>query len=362
MKINEVKIHQIKVPLKKPFKTALRTLNVLETNIIELITDTGEVGYGEASPTPVITGDTKGSIITAVEDFIFPAIKGMEVENIENILRKIDHAMIKNSSPKAALDMAVYDLFGKFYKIPLYRFFGGSRGELKSDITVSVNAPETMAADALEYVNSGYDTLKIKVGIGSDIDIQRIAAVRKAVGPDIKIRVDANQGWGAKEAVRTIGRMLHMGLDLELVEQPVPYYDLEGLKYVTDHTEIPIMADEAMFSPSDAVNILKTRAVDILNIKLMKTGGFYNAQKIYSMAEAFGVECMIGSMMESKVGITAAAHFAAGKANIIKADLDAATLLATDPVEGGVILDGGRIVLNDGYGLGINRIDFSSAE
>ena len=358
MKISDIKIQGLSIPLIKPFKTALRTVNVLETNIIEIITDSGEIGYGEASPTAVITGDTKGSIITAIEDYIFPAIKGMDIENLENIMMKIEHSMIKNSSSKAAVDMAIYDLFGKCFKIPLYRLFGGARKEFTTDITVSVNDPETMAMDAIEYINQGYDTLKIKIGKDSNIDLQRVSAVRKAVGAETKIRVDANQGWGAKEAVKVIRKMQDLGLDLELVEQPVPYYDLEGLKYVTDNTDIPIMADEALFSARDAMSILKNRAADILNIKLMKTGGFYNAQKIYSMAEACGVECMIGSMMESKVGITAAAHFAAGKTNINKADLDASSLLAKDPVDGGVQILGNRLVLKDGYGLGINKIDY----
>lgn len=356
MKITDVKIYGVSIPLIKPFKTALRVVNVLETNIIEIGTDTGEIGFGEASPTAVITGDTRGSIREAIEEYIFPAIKGMDVEDIENIMLKINKSMVKNSSPKAAVDMAVYDLFGKHFKMPLYKFFGGAKKEFQTDITISVKDPQEMAKDAIEYVGAGYDTLKLKVGIDSALDIQRVKAIRDAIGPDVKIRLDANQGWNAKEAVRSIRKMQDMGLDLELVEQPVPYYDIEGLKFVTENVEVPIMADEALFTAHDAVILLSTRSVDILNIKLMKAGGLYNAQKICSIAEASGVECMIGSMMESKVGITAAAHFTGGKMNITKADLDASTLLAEDPVDGGVIIKGNKIILNDGYGLGINKV------
>ena len=356
MKITDIKIYGVSIPLIKPFKTALRIVNVLETNIIEIGTDTGEIGFGEASPTAVITGDTRGSIREAIIEYIFPAIKGMDVEDIENIMLKINKSMIKNSSPKAAVDMAIYDLFGKLFKMPLYKFFGGAKKEFQTDITISVKDPKEMASDAIEYVGAGYDTLKLKVGIDSVLDIKRVKSIRDAIGPDIKIRLDANQGWNAKEAVRAIRKMQDMGLDLELVEQPVPYYDIEGLKFVTDNVEVPIMADEALFSPHDAVTLLSTRAVDILNIKLMKAGGLYNAQRICCIAEACGVECMIGSMMESKVGITAAAHFTGGKMNITKADLDASSLLAEDPVQGGVIIKGNRIILNDGYGLGINKV------
>lgn len=356
MKIRDFRIREVNIPLKKPFKTALRVVNVLTTNIVEVIADTGETGYGEASPTAVITGDTKGSIRDAIENYIFPAIKGMDIEDLENIMIKINKSMVKNTSPKAAIDMAVYDLFGKHYKIPLYKYFGGARKEFESDITVSVKEPESMAKDTVEYVNDGYKVLKLKVGIDSSLDIERVKAIREAVGYGIKIRLDANQGWKAKEAVRVIRKMEDMGLDIELVEQPVPYYDIEGLKYVTDNVEIPVMADESLFSPSDAVKLLSMRAADLLNIKLMKSGGLYNAQKISSIAEACGVECMIGSMMESKVGITAAASFTAGKTVITKADLDAATLLAEDPVIGGVKLEGNKIIMSDGYGFGIEGI------
>jgi L-Ala-D/L-Glu epimerase len=357
MKITDIKVYGVSIPLIKPFKTALRVVEVLDTNIIEIGTDSGDIGFGEASPTAVITGDTKGSIREAIEEYIFPAIKGMDIEEIENIMLKINKSMIKNTSPKAAVDMAVYDLFGKHFKIPLYKFFGGAKKEFETDITISINGPEEMAADALQYVRSGYDTLKLKVGIDSKLDILRVKAIRESIGPGIKIRLDANQGWSAKEAVRVIRKMEDLNFDIELVEQPVPYYDIEGLKYVTDNVEIPIMADEALFTPRDAVTLLADRCVDILNIKLMKAGGLYNAQKICSIAEACGVECMIGSMMESRVGITAAAHFTAGKMNITKADLDASTLLKENPVVGGVQIMNKKIIMGEGYGLGISKVE-----
>lgn len=356
MKINDLRFKEVSIPLKKPFKTALREVTVLKTNIIEIISDTGEIGYGEGSPTAVITGDIKCSIKEAIEEYIFPNIKGMDIENIEDIMIRINKAIYKNASAKAAVDMAIYDLFGQRFKMPLYKLFGGARSKIQSDITVSVKEPESMAQDALEYVALGYDTLKLKVGIGSDIDIKRVKAIREAVGESIKIRLDANQGWKPKEAIRVIKKMEDMGLNIELVEQPVAYWDVEGLKFVTDNVEVPIMADEALFSPYDALKLVSDRSVDILNIKLMKCGGLYNAQKIINIAESSGVECMIGSMMESKVGITAAAHFAGAKRNITKADLDAAVLLKEDIVDGGVEFIKNNIIIGDGYGLGIKGI------
>lgn len=358
MIIKDIKVREVSIPLKKPFTTALRTLNVLTTIIIEIITDTGDIGYGEASPTAVITGDTLGSIKEAVENNIFPAIKGMDIDDIENIMIKINKCMIKNTSPKAAVDMAVYDLFCKKYNMPLYRYFGGAKNEIETDITVSVKDAESMAEDAVEYVKEGYRTLKIKVGLDSELDIKRIKAIRDAVGFDVKIRLDANQGWKPKEAIRTIRKMEDMGLNIELIEQPVVYYDIEGLKYVTDNVDIPIMADESLFTPFDAIKLLNMHACDILNIKLMKSAGLYNAQKIISIAEAMGVECMIGSMMESKVGITAASCIAGGKKAITRVDLDASTLLAKDIVIGGVTIENSKITMPKGFGLGIEYIEY----
>ena len=353
MKILRVETMEITTPLKKPFKTALRQTSVSESIIVKIFTDDGQVGFGGAPPTAVITGDTLGSIKCAIEDFISPAILGMDIEEFEPIMKRLHSSIYRNTSAKAAMDMALYDLYGKHFKIPLYKLFGGARKEIESDITVSVNSPEEMAADAIDYIKRGYTTLKTKVGLDSQLDIIRVKRIREAVGNDIKLRLDANQGWIAKEAIRTIRKLEDMGMNIEIVEQPVKAHDIEGLKYVTDNVGTPIMADESLFSPEDAFKILKLRAADILNIKLMKCGGLHNALKINAMAESCGVECMLGSMIESKIGITAAAHLACGKLNITRVDLDAVDLMAEDPIEGGVIVTGSRHEIPESYGLGI---------
>ncbi len=265
--------------------------------------------------------------------------------------------MVHNTSAKAALDMAVHDLFGQRYGLPLYRFFGGRKTRIASDLTISINDPAGMAADACQAVALGYRHLKLKVGIDPAIDFQRVAAIRQAVGPDITIRLDANQGWKPKEAIRLIGRMEDAGLDIELVEQPVAAADFEGLKQVTDHVATDIMADESAFSAKDVFRLLAMRACDLINIKLMKAGGLGPAAQIAAMADAAGVGCMMGCMLESKVGITAAAALSAGKAVITKNDLDAADLMAADPVRGGITYDKDHLVVPDAPGLGITAIE-----
>lgn len=356
MKITQIKIGKVSIPLKKPFKTALRQVNSAEDIIIKVITDTGEVGFGNAPPTAVITGDSQESIAAAIRNTIGPKLIGMDIDNLEDIMATIDTAMLHNSSAKAALDMAVYDLFGKLYAMPLYKLFGGYRNVIETDLTISVNAPEEMVEDALDAVAAGYTALKLKVGTDAALDSKRVQAIRAAVGPAIKIRLDANQGWQPKEAVRIIRQFEDQGLNIELIEQPVKAHDIKGLKYVTDHVLTDIMADEAAFGPYEVFELVAMEACDLINIKLMKAGGLHNALKIAHFAETRGIECMMGCMLESKLGITAAACLAAGKKIITRTDLDAAVLLAEDPVIGGVRFEQNRIILADAPGLGITDI------
>lgn len=358
MKITNIKVNHISVPLRTPFKTALRTVNSVEDVIVEIHTDTGNIGFGEAPPTGVITGDTTGAIIGAIEDHIKKSIIGMSVENFEELMLKLNNCIIKNTSAKAAIDIALYDLYGQLYNAPLYKLLGGYRKEITTDITISVNDPEEMAKDSLDAIKRGYNTLKIKVGKDSIKDMMRMKAIRKVVGYDVNLRIDANQGWKPKEAVKILREMEDAGLQIEFVEQPVAAHDIEGLKFVSDNVYIPVLADESVFSPMDALNIFQRRAADLVNIKLMKTGGIYNALKICSLAEMYGVECMIGCMLEAKVSVTAAVHLACAKSIITKIDLDGPVLCCGDPVVGGAIFNEYKISLSEDSGLGIKYIDY----
>jgi L-alanine-DL-glutamate epimerase-like enolase superfamily enzyme len=213
-----------------------------------------------------------------------------------------------------------------------------------------------MCRDALQAREKGLRILKLKVGNDWEQDILRVLEVRKIVGDQLKLRLDANQGWTPKEAIRVIGTLEDKNAEIEFVEQPVKAMDYEGLKYVTDHVSTRIMADESLFSPGDALRLLRLRAVDLLNIKLMKCGGIHNALKINAIAETFGVECMLGSMIESKISLTAAVHLAAAKKNITMVDLDAAVLLAADPVVGGFHKELPFFYPGSAPGLGITEV------
>ena len=356
MKITDIRLAKLSVPLRVPFKTALRTVNSVEDVIVEIHTDTGLVGYGEAPPTGAITGDTTGAILGALRDHIIPSLRGQEIDALEPLLKRLDKSVVHNSSAKAAVDIALYDLYGQMLGAPVYQLLGASRKSITTDITISVNPPEEMARDALVALERGYDTLKIKVGIDPTLDVARLAAVREAVGKDVRLRIDANQAWTPKQAVMLLNQMQERGLDIELVEQPVPGRDFEGLRYVTERSYVPVMADESVFSPEDAMKIMQMGAADLINIKLMKCGGIHNALKIASAAEVYGVECMIGCMLEAKVSVNAAVHLACAKSVITKVDLDGPVLCSEDPVEGGSVFDERIITVSDAPGLGVSAI------
>jgi o-succinylbenzoate synthase len=357
MKITDIQFGMLRVPLKTPFKTALRTVKSIEDIVIMVNTDTGHVGYGEAPATAVITGDTHGSIIDAIRHYIAPRLMGQDVADLNHLTQLIQGAMEKNSSAKAAVEIAIYDLWGQLYGAPLYKLLGGGDPAITTDITISVDYIDKMVADSIAAVDRGFESLKIKVGKDIGVDIERVRAIYAAVENRALLRLDANQGWTAKEAVFALNTLEDAGVRLELVEQPVKARDLAGMRYVTERVHTPIMADESVFGPMEVIELIRMRAADIINIKLMKTGGISNAIRIADIAGMFGVECMIGCMLETSISVAAAVHLAVAHANVItKVDLDGPSLCQYNPVDGGVIFNESEITVTDAPGLGIREI------
>jgi o-succinylbenzoate synthase len=357
MKISDIRFGMLRVPLKTPFKTALRSVEQVEDVVVMVHTDTGHVGYGSAPATAVITGDTHGSIVEAVRQYIAPRLLGQEIANLNRITHLVQGAMEKNTSAKAAVEIALYDLFGQMFDAPLYKVLGGGDPVITTDITISVDYIDKMVADSLAAVERGFESLKIKVGKDLGVDIERVKAIYAAVEGRALLRLDANQGWTAKQAVYAMHTLEDAGVRLELLEQPVKAQDIEGLKYVTERVHTPVMADESVFGPLEVIDLIRMRAADIINIKLMKTGGISNAIRIADIAAVHGVECMIGCMIESSISVAAAVHVAVAKSNVItKVDLDGPSLCAFNPVDGGVVFNESEISIGEGAGLGIREI------
>ncbi len=356
MQIERIELGELKVPLHTPFKTSLRTVDAVHDVVVRIHTKSGHIGYGEAPPTAVITGETRASIRAAVEEYIAPKLMGRDARAMEDNQEILHAAILGNTSAKAAIDMALYDLWAQSMVVPLYRALGGSSGTLETDLTISVNSVEEMTRDAVIAVERGFHVLKVKLGLDEALDIARVQSIRQAVGEDVVVRLDANQGWTLKEALSITDKLDGLGLNIELIEQPLHYSDLHGMIELTRVSRIPIMADESVFSPAQALEVIRLRAADILNIKLMKTGGIYKALQITSLAKMHGIACMIGCMLESSISVGAASHLAAARPIIQYVDLDGPSLCKENPVVGGTDFEEERITLNETPGLGIQEV------
>jgi len=343
--------------LNTPFKTALRTVSNIDDLVVIIETDSGHLGYGAAPSTPIITGDTHESVIAAINSVFKPLLLGRHLENINDITQVIQLAMVANTSAKAALEIAIYDLWGKLYDAPLYQLLGGGIPKLCTDITISVDNIDKMVADSLDALSHGFDVLKIKIGKDIHQDIERVKTIYHEVKNKALIRLDVNQGWTAKQTVKAIHELEDAGVELELIEQPVKACDIAGMQYISARVNTPLMADESAFSPKQVIELITTNAADIINIKLMKTGGISNAIKVADIAAVYEVDCMIGCMLEGSIGVAAAAHLAVAKSHVInKIDLDGPALGKFDPVEGGVTFNKANITLSELPGLGIESI------
>jgi L-alanine-DL-glutamate epimerase-like enolase superfamily enzyme len=265
----------------------------------------------------------------------------------------VRRAVAGNEAAKAAVDVALHDLAARRLGVPLVRLLGGSALSVPTDVTLSAGDAGSLAAAARDRMAEGFTVLKLKVGLDAAGDVDRVRAVRDAVGPGPRIRLDANQGWTPREAVRVIRGIEDAGLDVELVEQPVPSWDLDGLAWVSDRVGVPILADEAVYGVRDLVEVIRRRAADMVNVKLAKCAGLATARVLLGLAEEHGLGTLVGSMMESPVGVTAAASLAAAHGTTAVSDLDAAWWLASSPVQGGLRYAGGTVLLPDAPGLGL---------
>ncbi len=354
MKIIDIKTKLLKAPLKTPFQTALRRVEALEDLVVLIQTDSGLTGYGEGAPTPVITGETIGTMLAVIE-YLKPFLIGQNLDDFDSLIRIVGHKILKNTTAKSALEIALYDLKAQQANLPLYRLLGGEKQEFRTDITISLNPTEVMVQDALEMVRRGYTTLKIKVGEGGQIDIDRIEEIYWAVGKGVALRLDANQGWSAQQSVEILTALEHKGILPKLIEQPVKADDWEGLRYIKERVATPILADESVFTLRDARMLLELQAIDMINIKLSKCGGISNALKLADLAGEYGVKCMLGCMLEGPISVGAAVHVASAKSDVITMlDLDAVSLCKYNPVKGGVCFDESKITIPDDLiGLGV---------
>lgn len=351
MKISDISFEVMHFPLQKPFHVAFGTISSMDTCIVRIRTDDGMTGWGEAAPLPYVTGDNLETILSVGND-MKRSLTGMDPRSIGTIHNIMDSLYDGNTAVKAGIDLACYDLASKKAGVPLYVYLGGSDPHLVSDVTIGIDRPDIMAAEAVSYVNCGFSILKIKLGETVKADVERIAAIRKAVGEDVILRTDANQGWCVRDAVRVASLLEQYGVDL--IEQPVKAWDIEGLQEVKANSHIRIAADESVHLPQDAMRIARTGGADVVNIKLMKCGGIYRALQINAICEAAGISCMIGCMGESPLANAAGLHLAAALRNLQEIDLDSGVILKHDHMQAGYLQNGSNITLGSQPGIGFD--------
>jgi L-alanine-DL-glutamate epimerase-like enolase superfamily enzyme len=354
LSIRQIETYSVTLHYHEPFRIALGTSLESHNIIVKIVTDSEIIGIGEASPSGV-TKETPKTVTQAL-DKIAPHLIGMSPLSIERLIEVMDQMVPENPSAKAALDIALHDIIGKTAEEPLYKLLGGFRRAVLTDLTLGIKKPEEMAEDALRAVERGFKALKVKVGVDPEEDFERVRNIREAVGSDIAIRIEANQGWTVCQAIKILKRLER--LDVELAEQPVIANDIKGLAEIRRKSSIPVMADESVHNPEDALSVIRQDAVDLINIKLMKSGGIHEARKIAAVAEAAKVPCMIGCMGESSIGITAGVNLTAAVKNIKYADLDSDILIRDKLVlEGGAKLEASKRIPSEKPGLGVNRLD-----
>ena len=357
MKITKIEIYKLNVPLKEPFIISLGVINTANSIVLKIHTDQGIYGTGEGNPYMFIVGETQEADYEYAK-MLSKLILGKNPLEIEARLAEIDRILKFNPTIKSAFDMALYDIMGKYTGLPLYRLWGGSnKREIITDMTVSIDTPEKMVKDALKFKSAGFPAIKVKLGDNMKNDLARIAAIREAIGYELPLRIDANQGWDTVTAVNTLNALAKY--DIEHCEEPIPRWNFTDLPYVRRHSPIAIMADESLFDQYDAFRLVKMQACDYFNIKLSKSGGLHNALKIVAIAEAAGIKSQVGCMSETRFGLTALMHLVIARKNIVHFDLDSALMLADDPVTGGIeYKEKGRVVLPDdvpGIGAEFNQ-------
>ncbi len=349
--ISQIDLFALSIPLIEPFIISLGTLSHAENVVVQIRTREGISGWGECSPFKSINGESAGTCLVAGKD-LAEILLHQDPLDISSRIADMDRLYYGNNSIKSAFDMALYDIAAQYAGLPLYKFLGGEKNKtIETDYTVSLGNPAKMAADALLIKQKGFPAVKVKVGEGGSKDVERIRAIREAVGYEIPIRIDANQGWLPEEAIATLKAL--EPYRIQHCEEPIPRYDFMELPGIRNQSPIPIMCDESCGDPYELKRLIKLKACDRINIKLGKSGGIFKALQMISMAEKAGMKIQIGAFLESRLAMTAFAHLALCSPDIIYFDFDTALMFSEDPViEGIQYRENGKIEVPEIRGIG----------
>jgi muconate cycloisomerase len=357
MVIGDLRVLQADIPVKRPHTMSFTTLHAVNFVFVRLETTEGLIGWGEAACLggPTWSEESAESVAVTIERYIAPWLVGHDATQIEPLRHEMARRLQGNPFARAAVEMALWDLNGRALGVPIHRLLGGRmRDQVPLSWSLAVARLEDEVAEAAELRARGHRIFKIKTAAHSlSHDLERVGRIRDAVGPEVSLRVDANQGWDRVSAPRAIRALEPYGVDF--VEQPLPRWDLEGMAQLGRSVAVPIMADESCFSPQDAMTIARLGGVSILGLKLTKSAGLLGSMAVARIAEAAGLTCYVGCMIETSLGTAAYLHVALAAAPVTwGCELFGPLLLTGDVVKKPVQYADGNILALDGPGLGVD--------
>lgn len=354
MKIINCEVWPVALTLEEPFTIAYSTMETAVNYFIRIDTDAGISGFGCSAFDEEVTGENEHTVGTALRDVAVPMLLGEDPLSYGALLDRLHGQIPDQPTAMASVDMALFDIVGKKAGMPLYQLFGGGRSSILSSITIGIRPVDDVVEKARQWVGRGYKALKIKGGVSVDDDMEKLLKVREAVGKDILLYFDANQGYSREEALQCI-QVLHK-VGASFIEQPCDKRDLhlfDSLRRESNNV-VPVMADEAVLGPEDVLKVIEAGGADLFNIKLAKTGGIWRAMKLDAVASAYGAHTMVGCMDEAGLGIAAALHVALSCPNVRFADLDGHVEFIDDPSYHAVKIVDGYVYPNDAPGLGFS--------
>lgn len=365
MKIADIRVRLADIPLKRPHKMSFTTLETVNFVFVRLETSDGHTGWGEAACLggPTWSEESAESVAATIERYIAPWLVGRDPTQIEALRIEMARRIQGNPFARAAVEMALWDVAGRALGVPVHRLLGGRvRDRVPLSWSLAVADPRAEVEEARAKAALGHRVFKIKTAAGPVADdVERVRRLREALGPGVSLRVDANQGWDRPTALKAVRAMAPY--DLDFVEQPVPRWDLEGLAMIARRAAMPIMADEACFTAHDALAIARLGSVSILSLKLTKSGGLAGSLAIARIAEAAGMSCYVGCMIETSLGTAAYLHLALAAAPVTwGCELFGPLLLGADVTRQPVQYADGCILSLDGPGWGVEVDETALAE
>ena len=356
MKIVSAKFWSEDLELTRPYSIAYETIDAVENIFVYLALDNGKWGIGSGSPAAFITGENIAMSRGVLQNNLEALVINKDIASYKDICKSMSRKLKTTPAARAAIDIALHDAWSRFNEKPLVEILGRSHQSFLTSITIGIKSLQETLSEAIEYVDRGFRILKVKTGASVTEDIELIRKLREAVGKNILVRVDANQGYTSENLIQFAKGTASE--NVEFIEQPLPNDKDSDMMQVSEEIRIQCAADESLHHPDDAENLAaEPHLFGIYNIKLMKSGGIYPALEIANTAHRSGINLMWGCMDESRISISAALHAALACPATTYLDLDGSLDLARDLVTGGFVLTDGYLSVSDAHGLGVKLIE-----